>query len=122
MAESSAQYHEPVDELSAETIERHRAIVSLMEELEAIDWYQQRIDAADDEQLREVLDHNREEEIEHAAMTLEWLRRRIPEFDEILEAYLFTDEPITELEVEGTSGNGDTDDEPLGIGNLEKES
>ena len=124
MAESSAHYHEPIDELSEQTRERHRALVSLMEELEAIDWYQQRIDAATDEELREILDHNRQEEIEHAAMTLEWLRRRIPEFDEILSAYLFTDAPITELEVEETSGaddgGGDQEDGSLGIGSLKE--
>lgn len=76
MADASAEYHEPVELLSEETMEIHRAVVSLLEELEAIDWYQQRIDAARDEELKEILAHNRDEEKEHAAMSLEWLRRR----------------------------------------------
>lgn len=126
MAESSAQYHEPVDELSESTRERHRAVVSLMEELEAIDWYQQRLDAVDDEELAEILAHNRDEEMEHAAMTLEWLRREIPELDEILRAYLFSDGSITDIEIEETSGaDGETGGEAegsLGIGSLREES
>ena len=76
----------------------HRAIVSLMEELEAIDWYQQRVDAAGDGELKEILRHNRDEEKEHAAMVLEWIRRRDPGFDEVLRAFLFTERPITALE------------------------
>jgi len=80
--------------------ERHRAIVSLMEELEAIDWYDQRVDATSDESLRAVLAHNRDEEREHAAMALEWLRRNDPTWDRVLRTYLFTEAPITEVEAE----------------------
>jgi hypothetical protein len=94
----SAGFHEPTDWLSESTIERHRAIVSLMEELEAVDWYDQRVDATHDEELRAVLAHNRDEEKEHAAMTLEWLRRADPEWDRALRTYLFTDAPITAVE------------------------
>ncbi len=91
-------YHEPINELSQETRDMHRAIVSLMEELEAIDWYQQRIDASQDKELKAILAHNCDEEKEHAAMVLEWIRRRDPQFDKELRDYLFTDKPITELE------------------------
>jgi hypothetical protein len=87
-------YHEPVDELSAETRDMHRAIVSLMEELEAVDWYNQRADACKDPELRAILEHNRDEEKEHAAMVLEWIRRRDPAFERELSDYMFTDEPI----------------------------
>ncbi|REJ79362.1 MAG: ferritin [Acidobacteria bacterium] len=94
MASASDGYHEPVEELSDETREMHRAVVSLMEELEAVDWYQQRVDACKDDDLRKILEHNRDEEIEHAAMTLEWIRRHNKKFDEQLREYLFTDEEI----------------------------
>jgi len=95
-----AGYHEPLDELSQAVRERHRAIVSLTEELEAIDWYDQRVDATSDDSLRAVLAHNRDEEREHAAMTLEWLRRNDPTWDRVLRTYLFTEAPITEVEAE----------------------
>jgi uncharacterized protein len=91
-------YHEPVDELSNESRDMHRAIVSLMEELEAVDWYQQRIDAAKDEDLKKILAHNRDEEKEHASMILEWIRRKDASFDRQLRDYLFTDKPIVDLE------------------------
>ncbi|QQS42876.1 MAG: ferritin [Acidobacteriota bacterium] len=94
MASSSEGYHEPVEELSDETREMHRAVVSLMEELEAVDWYSQRMDACKDEALKKILKHNRDEEIEHAAMTLEWIRRNNKTFDEQLREYLFTDGEI----------------------------
>jgi ferritin-like protein len=87
-------YHEPVAELSAETRDMHRAIVSLMEELEAVDWYNQRADACSDPALRAILEHNRDEEKEHAAMVLEWIRRRDPTFEKELRDYMFTDTPI----------------------------
>ena len=90
-------YHEPVELLSEETKDRHRAIISLMEELEAVDWYDQRVDATNDPELAEILAHNRDEEKEHAVMTLEWLRRRDPKLDEELRTYLFTEGPITHL-------------------------
>ena len=87
-------YHEPIDELSDETRDMHRAITSLMEELEAVDWYNQRVDACQDKELAAILAHNRDEEKEHAAMVLEWIRRRDPRFDKELKDYLFTEEPI----------------------------
>ena len=87
-------YHEPVSELSDETRDMHRAITSLMEELEAVDWYNQRVDACKDDELRSILAHNRDEEKEHAAMVLEWIRRRDPSFDKELKDYLFTEGEI----------------------------
>jgi len=87
-------YHEPADALSAETRDMHRAIISLMEELEAVDWYNQRVDACKDPELRGILQHNRDEEKEHAAMVLEWIRRRDPMFDKQLRDYLFTDKKL----------------------------
>lgn len=87
-------YHEPIDELSDDTRDMHRAITSLMEELEAIDWYNQRVDASKDTDLAAILAHNRDEEKEHAAMILEWIRRRDSTFDAELKDFLFTDKPI----------------------------
>lgn len=87
-------YHEPYELLSDETRDMHRAIISLMEELEAMDWYNQRIDVCKDDELRSVLIHNRDEEKEHAAMTLEWIRRKDPKLDEELKDYLFTDKSL----------------------------
>jgi ferritin-like protein len=87
-------YHEPITELSDETRDMHRAIVSLMEELEAVDWYNQRVDACKDAELKAILAHNRDEEKEHAAMVLEWIRRKDAKFDGELKDYLFTDKPI----------------------------
>lgn len=92
---SNEGYHEPVDKLSAETMDMHRAITSLMEELEAVDWYNQRVDAATDPELKKILAHNRDEEKEHAAMVLEWIRRRDPKMDKELRAALFKEGPIT---------------------------
>ncbi len=89
-------YHET--ELREDTRDMHRAIVSLMEELEAADWYNQRVDACKDKELRAILAHNRDEEKEHAAMILEWIRRHDPAFDKELRDYLFTDKPIVALE------------------------
>jgi uncharacterized protein len=87
-------YHEPIDELSDDTRDMHRAITSLMEELEAVDWYNQRVDACKDPALKKILAHNRDEEKEHAAMTLEWIRRQDPAFDKELREALFTDGEI----------------------------
>lgn len=118
---SSTGYHEPLDLLSERTRNMHRAIVSLMEELEAVDWYQQRADACSDDQLKAVLEHNRDEEIEHACMVIEWLRRNVAKFDAELRTYLFTDVPITEVEEEATgpAGSAPTGGEAtLGIGGL----
>ena len=91
---SNEGYHEPVEELSADTRDMHRAIISLMEELEAIDWYNQRVDACKDKELAAILAHNRDEEKEHAAMVLEWIRRQDSTFDDELKDYLFTDKKI----------------------------
>jgi ferritin-like protein len=91
---ASEGYHEPVGELSDETKDMHRAIVSLTEELEAVDWYNQRVDACKDKELKAILAHNRDEEKEHAAMVLEWIRRKDPTFDKELKDYLFTEKPI----------------------------
>jgi ferritin-like protein len=93
---ASVGYHEEVTELSDETRDMHRAIVSLMEELEAIDWYNQRINTCKDDGLRRILVHNRDEEKEHAAMVLEWIRRKDPVFSHEMKDYLFTDKPITD--------------------------
>ncbi len=91
-------YHEDIGALSGETMDYHRAIVSIMEELEAVDWYNQRIDACDDDDLKAILAHNRDEEKEHAAMLIEWVRRRDPGFDKQLHEYLFTDKSIVAVE------------------------
>jgi ferritin-like protein len=91
---SSVGYHEPIEELSDETRDMHRAIVSLMEELEAVDWYNQRANACKDPELKAILEHNRDEEKEHASMVLEWIRRKDTRFSKELKDYLFTDKPI----------------------------
>lgn len=91
-------YHEPLDELSDETRDMHRAIISLMEELEAVDWYNQRVDACKNDELRAILAHNRDEEKEHASMVLEWIRRHDKRFAKELQDYLFTKKPIVDLE------------------------
>jgi uncharacterized protein len=95
---ASTSLHEPAEYLTARTIDLHRAVVSLIEELEAVDWYNQRAEAAKDPQLQAVIKHNRDEEIEHASMTLEWIRRNVPKFDEALKLYLFTSGEITAIE------------------------
>ncbi len=89
-------YHEPIEELSDQTRDMHRAIESLMEELEAVDWYNQRVDACRDPELKKILAHNRDEEKEHAAMVLEWIRRRDSKFDKELRDWLFTDKSFDE--------------------------
>jgi uncharacterized protein len=91
---SNEGYHEPINELSDETRDMHRAITSLMEELEAVDWYNQRVDACKNNELKGILAHNRDEEKEHAAMLLEWIRRQDPKLDSELRDYLFTDKPL----------------------------
>lgn len=122
MAGSSAAYHESLDVLKPETVDRHRAIVSLMEELEAVDWYDQRVDAAQDAELRAILAHNRDEEKEHAAMVLEWLRRHDPQLDQQLRSYLFTEKPVLEVE-EAADGAAEesAQDASLAIGSLREE-
>jgi len=119
--------HEARDTLSDDVVNGHRAIRSLMEELEAIDWYAQRVDAANDQELKEILAHNRDEEKEHAAMVLEWIRRQDPVLDRYLRQYLFTEGSIVGIEealdageetdaadVRGSGGTG----RGLGIGSL----
>jgi len=129
---SSESLHESAEALGTEVVDTHRAIVSLMEELEAVDWYNQRAKATGNAELRAVLEHNRDEEKEHAAMALEWLRRTDPKFAQHLKTFLFTEGPITEIEAEmvhgqgngGSDGAGDAgaaaDDGSLGIGSLRK--
>lgn len=125
MAASSATLHEDPEKLGPEVIDRHRAIASLMEELEAVDWYDQRVKAATDDDLRQILTHNRDEEKEHASMVLEWLRRRDPALDGHLRTYLFSDAqgPVGEyaaaVEAKGEGGDGKSSgDGSLGIGSL----
>jgi ferritin-like protein len=120
MPQGSTTFHESEERLSPRTRDMHRAIVSLMEELEAIDWYQQRVDATEDAELREILGHNRDEEKEHAAMVLEWIRRHDPGFSGVLKTYLFSEGSITELEdvVEKGAGNGARPGARTSIGSL----
>ncbi len=119
----SETWHEPYESLSPSVRNMHRAIVSLMEELEAVDWYGQRADVIDDEELKATLLHHRNEEIEHAMMNLEWIRRQDPKFDENARTYLFTEGPITEVE-EAVTGEAEPgaavapSDGSLGIGSL----
>jgi uncharacterized protein len=123
MAASSGSLHESPEVLKPETIDRHRAIVSLMEELEAVDWYDQRVKAATDDELRAILAHNRDEEKEHAMMVLEWLRRRDAVLDEHMRTYLFSKGSVLEIEsAAGSSGAGAAPAEgSLGIGSLRTE-
>ena len=123
MAASSATLHEDAEKLKRETIDNHRAIVSLMEEIEATDWYEQRVDAATDGELKAILKHNSDEEKEHASMLLEWLRRRDAKWDQNLRTYLFTDKPILSIEKEDKAGGGEGgakghEQGSLGIGSL----
>jgi ferritin-like protein len=122
---SSEALHEDADKLGPVITDQHRAIVSLMEELEAVDWYNQRAKATDNPELRAILEHNRDEEKEHAAMVLEWLRRSDPMFTKHLKTYLFTENSITGIEAEveqagGPAGGDETvsHDGSLGIGSL----
>jgi len=108
-------FHEPVEEISKETRNYIRALNSLKEEIEAIDWYQQRLDAATDDELKNILAHNRNEEMEHACMALEWLRRNMPGWDKKMKTYLFTEEALTEIE-DGEEENASRKLESLNIG------
>jgi uncharacterized protein len=130
----SEAMHEPRGDLQPATIDLHRALTSIMEELEAVDWYGQRVDATDDASLAEVLAHNRDEEKEHAAMTLEWLRRHDPIVDKHLRTYLFTEGSIVAEEHAAEHGGDDdapepqatpdrspTTDRSLGIGSLRED-
>jgi uncharacterized protein len=116
---SSEALHEDAGKLGPEVIDQHRAIVSLMEELEAVDWYNQRAKATTNPELRAILEHNRDEEKEHAAMALEWLRRSDPTLSQHLKTFLFTQGPITGIEATMEDGNdAGSDDGSLGIGSL----
>lgn len=119
---SSESYHEPIELLSEPTKDMHRALVSLREELEAVDWYQQRAEATQDAELKAVLIHNKNEEVEHAAMTLEWIRRHSGTMDKNLNTYLNTTAPITEVEKDAEGGGGSSSggqpSTSLGIGSL----
>jgi len=121
MPQGSTTVHE--EGLSAATRNLHRALVSLQEELEAIDWYQQRVEATDDADLRAILKHNRDEEVEHAAMVLEWIRRHDPAFSATLKTYLFTEGSIIAREniaeaAERGAGDANGGRAPRGIGSL----
>ena len=118
---SSENLHEPIELLSEDTQNQHRAIVSLREELEAVDWYQQRAEACTDAELRSVLTHNKNEEIEHAMMTLEWLRRKDPTFAANIGTYVGSTGPIIDVEKGVTAGGSEaatTASVSLGIGSL----
>jgi len=127
---SDPGYHEPYELLSKESKDMHRALKSVMEELEAIDWYQQRADVCSDVELREILLHNKNEEIEHAMMGLEWIRRNNRRFSDTARTYLFSEGSITGVEERamGRNGGGSQEGGPssgpggsLGIGSLRKE-
>jgi uncharacterized protein len=124
MPTGSTTFHEAEERLAPTTRDMHRAIVSLMEELEAVDWYQQRVDATQDGDLRDILRHNRDEEKEHAAMVLEWIRRHDTTFDAKLREYLFSDGSIVgrERAVEASkadpNGGGRSTRAPMTIGSL----
>jgi hypothetical protein len=116
---ASENLHEDAATLGTEVIDQHRAIVSIMEELEAVDWYNQRAKAAVDDELRGILEHNRDEEKEHMAMVLEWLRRHDPKLDANLRKYLFNAKPPLEVEAaSGAAGGGDDASGSLQIGDL----
>lgn len=93
---ASDNLHAPREKLSKDTLHMHHAIVSLMEELEAVDWYRQRADDCDDESLRAILLHNMREEMEHAAMVIEWLRRNNEDFAGFLKEFLYSEGDIAE--------------------------
>lgn len=117
-------YHEPEDKLTPEAIDYHRIIKSVIEELEAVDWYNQRAVATDDPDVEAIVAHNRDEEIEHACMGLEWLRRNSEVWDEMLRTFLFKDAKITEIE-EDEMAEGEKEANPasnskgsLGLGSM----
>lgn len=120
-----SEYHEAEENLTEEAMEYHRIIKSVMEELEAVDWYNQRAAATNDPEIKAIVEHNRDEEIEHACMGLEWLRRNYPVWDEMLRTFLFTSAKITEVEEE-VEGEAETEaavkapasSQSLGLGNM----
>ncbi|MDN5359968.1 MAG: uncharacterized protein PWQ84_1031 [Thermotogaceae bacterium] len=117
-----SEYHE--DNLPEATKEYHRIIKSVIEELEAIDWYNQRAAATSDPTVKAIVEHNRDEEIEHACMGLEWLRRNNPVWDENMREFLLTQGEITEIEKGGADEEnesaGEASDGSLGIGKKKK--
>lgn len=124
------EYHEPWQELDPDTRNYHRAIKSLMEELEAVDWYHQRIVTCTDDELKKLLIHNRDEEMEHACMALEWLRRNMPGWDGMLRTFLFKDESVSIVDIEETMGevedqishgsDEDSGSKGLGVGSMKE--
>jgi ferritin-like protein len=121
MAGASTDLHERAETLSDSAIDLHRALVSLQEELEAVDWYHQRSISTSDPELAAILAHHRDEEKEHAVMLLEWIRRHDPKFDEHLHTYLFTEESITEVEREAEHAVGGGSAGSLQLGSLRGE-
>jgi len=117
---SSETLHEDAAALGPEVIDQHRAFTSLIEELEAVDWYNQRAKATVDDELRAILEHNRDEEKEHAMMVLEWLRRHDPKLEENMRKYLFNAKPPLEVEAAAGQGGG-SGDGGLAIGDLREE-
>src|SRR6056297_2426785 len=116
-----SDYHEPQENMDQKTLDTARILNSLKEEVEAVNWYNQRAAATNDPDVKAILEHNRDEEIEHAAMALEWLRRNVPAWKEELETYLFTNQPITEIEEAEGEDDGDGDEgesKGLNIGNM----
>lgn len=113
----SSGYNESGISIGAKSV--HRALASLQEELEAVDYYHQRADQSEDESLKAILIHNRNEEMEHAAMLLEWLRRNLPEFDGAMRTFLFTTKPVTAIETENGGPTGEL--AALGIGGMKQD-
>lgn len=107
-------WHAPYEKLTRETITLHQCIRSLMEELEAVDWYRQRADDCADSQLQAILLHNMREEMEHACMELEWLRRNNSDFAAQMATYLFSEGDITEVEERAEAGGGSSDPSKVG--------
>jgi len=108
----SETLHAPRERLSRRTLALHHAIVSLIEELDAVDWYRQRADDCEDDALRDILLHNMREEMEHACMVLEWMRRNNAEFAANLDTYLYSEAPIVDVEKNGRADPGGEDDAP----------
>jgi len=115
VASASASLHEQPDRLQPSTVDRHRALVSLQEELEAVDWYAQRAEGTSDRELASILVHNGNEEKEHAMMILEWLRRKDAVLDGHMRTYLFTEAPIVGIEARA-EGDGESSVEGEGSG------
>jgi ferritin-like protein len=115
---SSEGLHAPRQRLTIQTLTHHQAIASLMEELDAVDWYRQRADDCEDAALKDILLHNMREEMEHACMVMEWLRRNVPDWATQMSTYLYSEAPITEIEEEETGGPGSV----AGAGNGEEKA